>query len=322
MDKPTVIVIAGPTASGKSNLAVELAKRINGEIISADSMQIYKDMDIGTAKITEQEMQGINHYMLDFVSPNERYSVSSYKKQAEKCIEEILSKGKTPIICGGTGLYIDSLIYNIEFLEEEIDETYRNELNEIARKDGLEKLYNMAIEIDKEAMQKISKNDQKRIIRVLEIYHKTGKTKTQQDLESRKNEVKYNYKVFAINMDREVLYDRINRRVDKMINEGLVEEVKSILQKYNEFPTAMQGLGYKEVVDYLNKNLTKEEMIEKLKMETRRYAKRQITWFKKNKETYWIDRRKKSGREYKNSNGSCLKFEKEEKHWLKIKQKT
>ena len=289
MDKPTVIVIAGPTASGKSKLAVELAKKINGEIVSADSMQIYKDMNIGTAKITEEEQQGIKHYMLDFAFPNERYSVSSYKKEAEKCIEEIINKGKNPIVCGGTGLYIDSLIYNIEFLEEDIDQTYRDELNEIAENEGLEKLYNMAMEIDPEAMQKISKNDQKRIIRVLEIYHKTGKTKTQQDLESRKNDVKYNYKVFAINMDREVLYDRINKRVDKMIDDGLVDEVKSILQKYSQFPTAMQGLGYKEVVEYLNNNLSKEEMIEKLKMETRRYAKRQITWFKKNKETYWIN---------------------------------
>ncbi len=242
MNKPTVIVIGGPTASGKSGLAVELAKRVNGEIISADSMQIYKDMDIGTAKITEEEMQGIKHYMIDFVSPDQRYSVSSYKKQAEKYIEEILDKGKTPIICGGTGLYIDCLIYGIEFLEEEIDETYRVELNEIAQTEGLEKLYNMALEIDPEAMKKISKNDQKRIIRVLEIYHKTGKTKTQQDLESRKNGVKYNYKVFAINMDREFLYDRINKRVDKMIEEGLIEEVKSVIEKYEEFPTAMQGL--------------------------------------------------------------------------------
>lgn len=242
MKKPKVIVIAGPTASGKSRLAVELAKRINGEIISADSMQIYKDMDIGTAKITKEEMQGINHYMLDFVSPNERYSVSRYKKEAEKYIEEILDKGKTPILCGGTGLYIDSLIYGIEFLEEDIDETYRNELNEIARKDGLEELYNIAMEIDPEAMKKISPNDQKRIIRVLEIYHKTGKTKTQQDLESRKNGVKYDYKVFAINMDRQLLYDRINNRVDNMVQAGLIDEVKFIVNKYQEFPTAMQGL--------------------------------------------------------------------------------
>lgn len=242
MKKPTVIVIAGPTASGKSNLAVELAKRINGEVISADSMQIYKDMDIGTAKISKKEMQGIKHYMIDFISPSKRYSVSSYKKDAEKCIEEILDKGKTPIICGGTGLYINSLIYGIEFQEEEIDEAYRNELNEIADNEGLEKLYDMAIQIDSEAMKKISKNDKKRIIRVLEIYHKTGKTKTQQELQSRKNEVKYNYKVFAINMDREILYDRINKRVNKMLDNGLIDEVKSIIEKYKQFPTAMQGL--------------------------------------------------------------------------------
>jgi len=242
MNKPTVIVIAGPTASGKSNLAIELAKRINGEIVSADSMQIYKDMNIGTAKISKQEMQGIEHYMLDFVSPDKRYSVSSYKKEAEECIEKILNNGKIPIICGGTGLYIDCLIYGIEFLEEEIDETYREKLNQIAELEGLEKLYNMALEIDPEAMKKISKNDKKRIIRVLEIYHKTGKTKTEQDLESRKNGVKYNYVVFVINMDRELLYDRINKRVDNMIEEGLIEEVNSIVEKYKEFPTAMQGL--------------------------------------------------------------------------------
>lgn len=288
MRKPKVIVIAGPTASGKSNLAIELAKRIDGEIISADSMQIYKEMNIGTAKVSKEEMQGIKHYMIDFVPPNKRYSVSAYKKEAENCICEILNKGKTPIICGGTGLYINSLIYGIEFSEEEIDETYRNKLNEIAENEGLEDLYNMAAKIDPEAMKKISKNDKKRIIRVLEIYHKTGKTKTEQDLESRKNEVKYDYKVFAINMNRDILYDRINKRVDIMIEKGLVDEVKSIIQKYDEFPTAMQGLGYKEVVEYLKESVTKEEMIEKIKMETRRYAKRQITWFKKNKETKWL----------------------------------
>lgn len=289
MRKPKVIVIAGPTASGKSNLAIELAKKIDGEIISADSMQIYKEMNIGTAKVSKEEMQGIKHYMIDFVPPNKRYSVSAYKKEAEECICEILKKGKTPIICGGTGLYINSLIYGIEFLEEEIDETYRNKLNEIAENEGLENLYNMAVKIDPEAMKKISKNDKKRIIRVLEIYHKTGKTKTEQDLESRKNEVKYDYKVFAINMNRDILYDRINKRVDIMLENGLVDEVKSIIKKYEEFPTAMQGLGYKEVVEYLQESITKEEMIEKVKMETRRYAKRQITWFKKNKETKWLE---------------------------------
>lgn len=242
MKKPKVIVIAGPTASGKSKLAVELAKRINGEIVSADSMQIYKEMNIGTAKIMPKEMKGIKHYMLDFVSPDERYSVSAYKKEAEKCIEEILAKGKTPIICGGTGLYINSLVYGIEFNEEKIDEEYRNKLNNIAENEGLEGLYNMAIKIDPEAMEKISKNDKKRIIRVLEIFHKTGKTKTQQDIDSRNKELKYDYKIFVLNMDRQVLYDRINKRVEGMIEEGLIEEVESITQKYDKFPTAMQGL--------------------------------------------------------------------------------
>lgn len=255
-------------------------------------MQIYKDMNIGTAKITLEEMQGVKHYMIDLLLPNERYSVSSFKKDAEKCIEKIINKGKMPIICGGTGLYIDSLIYGIEYQDEKIDNDYREKLNNIAEKEGLENLYNMASKIDPEAMAKISKNDKKRIIRVLEIYHKTGKTKTEQEKESRKNGVKYDYKVFAINMDREILYNRINTRVDKMIKEGLVNEVRSILRKYNEFPTAMQGLGYKEVVEYIKGNITEEEMIEKIKMETRRYAKRQITWFKKNKETYWIDGQK------------------------------
>lgn len=287
--KPNIYVIGGPTASGKSKLAVELAKRINGEIISADSMQIYKDMNIGTAKLTKEEMQGIKHHLLDFVSPEERYSVANFKTDAKIKIEEILKKGKTPIIVGGTGLYIDSMIYGIEFQDEKIDKEYREELNELAEKEGLERLYEEARKIDPEAMKKISINDKKRIIRVLEIYHKTGKTKTEVEKESRKNEIKYNYKMFAITMNREKLYERIEKRVDQMIEQGLIEEVQSILNKYHKFPTAMQGLGYKEVVEYLENKLTKEEMIEKIKKKTRHYAKRQLTWFKKNKETIWLD---------------------------------
>lgn len=283
------MLLEDPQLHGKSKLAVELAKTINGEIISADSMQIYKDMNIGTAKVTLEEMQGIKHHMIDFVEPSKRYSVSSYKIEAEKAIEEVLAKGKIPIVVGGTGLYIDSLIYGIEFQEEEIDEEYRNKLNEIAKKDGLKKLYEKACLIDAKAMEKISPNDAKRIIRVLEIYHKTGKTKTEQEIESRKNEVKYNYHVFAINMDRQILYEKINKRVNYMIEQGLIEEVKGILKKYKNFPTAMQGLGYKEVIEYLENKITKEEMIEKIKQETRHYAKRQLTWFRKNKQTIWLD---------------------------------
>ena len=286
--KPKVIVICGPTASGKTSLSVELAKKCNGEIISADSMQIYKDMNIGTAKVTQEEMQGIKHYMIDIVYPTERYSVAEFKVQAEKTIEEILKKGKTPIIAGGTGLYVNSLIYNIQYNDIKIDEEYRKYLEERVKKEGLQSLYEEAKKIDFEAMKSISKNDQKRILRVLEMYHQTGKTKTELEKESRKEEVKYDYKVYAINWEREELYKRINKRVDIMIEQGLIKEVENILKKYNKFPTAMQGLGYKEVVEYLDKKITKEEMIEKIKMETRRYAKRQITWFKKIENVKWI----------------------------------
>ena len=289
MDKPKVIVICGPTASGKTALSIELAKKINGEIISSDSMQIYKYMDIGTAKPSEEEKEGIQHYLLDFVEPNQRYSVAEFKKDAESAIEEILAKGKTPIVVGGTGLYVDSLIYGIEYQDIELDEKYRKELEERVEKEGLEKLYEEAQKIDPQAMEKISINDQKRILRVLEIYKATGKNKTEQEIESRKKGVKYDYKVFAINWERQLLYERINKRVDIMIEQGLIEEVEELLKKYDIFPTAMQGLGYKEVVEYLQGITTKEEMIEKLKMETRRYAKRQITWFKKNKQTIWIE---------------------------------
>ena len=286
--KPKVIVICGPTASGKTSLSVELAKKCNGEIISADSMQIYKEMNIGTAKVTLEEMQGIKHYMIDIVSPTERYSVAEFKVQAEKAIEEILKKGKTPIIAGGTGLYVNSLIYNIQYNDIKIDEEYRKYLEERVEKEGLQSLYEEAKKIDFEAMKSISKNDQKRILRVLEMYHQTGKTKTELEKESRKEEVKYDYKVYAINWEREELYKRINKRVDMMIEQGLIEEVENLLKKYNKFPTAMQGLGYKEGVEYLDKKITKEEMIEKIKMETRRYAKRQITWFKKIENVKWI----------------------------------
>ena len=288
-EKHKVIVICGPTASGKTALSIELAKKINGEIVSADSMQIYKDMDIGTAKPTKQEMGEIKHYLLDFVSPEDRYSVAQYKQDAKKAIREIINKGKTPIIVGGTGLYVDSLIYEIEYNDIKLDEEYRKKIEKIAEEQGLEELYKKAVEIDPEAMKKISQNDKKRIMRVLEIYHSTGKTKTEQEKESRKNPVEYDYRVFAINWDREILYQRINKRVDIMVEQGLIEEVKEILNKYDKFPTAMQGLGYKEVVDYLNGIYTKEEMIEKIKLETRRYAKRQLTWFRKNKQTIWLD---------------------------------
>lgn len=287
--KPKVIVICGPTASGKTGLSVKLAQAMNGEIISCDSMQIYKDMTIGTAKVTEEEMQGIQHYLIDFVSPEERYSVADFQKDSEKAISKILAKGKTPIVVGGTGLYVDTLVYHIQYPEVETDLAYRQQLEKMIEEQGLETLYQKAKEIDLQATEKISNNDQKRIMRILEIYHQTGKTKTQLEIESRREEPPYEYLMYAIDMDREKLYDRINQRVDIMIEQGLIEEVQELLKKYKNFPTAMQGLGYKEVVPYLQGDITKEEMIENLKQETRRYAKRQLTWFRKNKEIKWLD---------------------------------
>ena len=285
-----VIVICGPTASGKTALSIELAKQINGEIVSADSMQIYDEMDIGTAKPTEAEMQGIKHYLIGGISPTTRYSVSQYKKDAENAIAEIISKDKTPIVVGGTGLYVNSLIYGIEYPEIETDLEYRKTLEERESKEGLEQLYNEACKIDKEAMEKISCNDKKRIMRVLEIYKATGKTKTQLEIESKLKGPKYDYRVFAINIERPKLYERINKRVDIMMDSGLIEEVQDLYNKYGEnMLTSVQAIGYKEVIQFFKKEITKEEMIDKIKMETRRYAKRQITWFKKIDNIRWIN---------------------------------
>ena len=274
---------------GKTGISIELAKRIDGEIVSADSMQIYKYMDIGSAKPTKEEMQGIHHYMLDFVEPSKRYSVADYKKEATKCIKDIIKKGKIPIVVGGTGLYINSLIYGINYADTKIDQEYRDLLEKEAEEKGLDSLYEKAYKIDKEAMQNISRNDKKRIIRVLEIYKQTGKTKTELDKQSLQNEKEFDFKVFITNMQRDKLYEKINKRVDIMLEQGLIEEVKKLLEKYNEYPTAMQAIGYKETKLYLDGTITKEEMIEKIKMETRRYAKRQLTWFRQIEDATWLD---------------------------------
>ena len=284
MDKKKVIVICGPTASGKTSLGIQIANLVNGEIISADSMQIYKDMDIGSAKPTNEERAQAVHHLVDFVDPDRRYSVADFKKDAESKIKEILEKNKVPIIVGGTGLYVNSLIYNIHYNEVETDLEYRKMLENIDVKD----LYKMAEGIDSEALKKITPTDRKRISRILEIYHSTGKTKTELEKESR-HEPEYDYKIFVLNMDRQKLYDRINLRVDLMIKDGLVDEVKRMVEKYSEFPTAMQGLGYKEIVDYLNGNCSLDEAIEKIKLETRRYAKRQLTWFRSYDNATWIE---------------------------------
>ncbi len=276
----------GPTASGKTSTSIKVAKRLNGEIISADSMQIYKEMNIGTAKPSMEERDGIKHYLMDVVSPNEVYNVTLYKKMAEEAIEEILQKGKVPIIVGGTGLYVSTLINGIEFSEVEEDVEYRNEMQRIADEKGVAYLHEELRKVDSIAAENIDMNNVRRVIRALEIFKVTGKTKTQLDEESRK-ETKYEYIVYGINTPREELYERINARVDQMIEEGLIDEVKQLLEKYELSKTALQGLGYKEVKEYLEEKISFEEMIEKLKMETRRYAKRQLTWFRREEKIKW-----------------------------------
>lgn len=253
-------------------------------------MQIYKDMQIGTAKVTPEEMEGIKHYLVDCVYPNERYTVSDFKRDSENAIEEILSKGKVPIIVGGTGLYINSLIYGIDYIDYETDLEYRDELmKKMDTPEGLNECYEDAKKIDPDAIQKISANDKKRISRILEIYKETGKTKTELEIESKANGIKYDFKKFVITWDRQKLYDRIDLRVDIMIKQGLVQEVKDLLAKYNDYPTAMQALGYKEVKEYLDGFISYDEMIDKIKKETRHYAKRQLTWFRKNDDYIWLN---------------------------------
>ena len=284
MAKDKIIVICGPTASGKTSLGINLANKINGEIISADSMQIYKDFSIGSSKPTEEERKQAPHHLVDFVDADKRYSVADYKEDCQKAIEDILSRGKVPIIVGGTGLYIDSIIYNIKYLQISTDYTYRKQLEAIP----LEELYKRAMEIDPRAMEKISSNDRKRISRVLEIYHLTGHNKTELEAESIGDEI-YDFRTFVLNWPREQLYERVNTRVDKMIEQGLVDEVKGVLKKYKDFPTSMQALGYKEIRLYLDGIITLDEAIELIKKESRHYAKRQLTWFRKYEGAIWLE---------------------------------
>lgn len=289
--KPKVIVIVGPTASGKSDCAIELAKRIDGEIVSADSMQIYKEMNIGTAKVTNEEMSGVKHYMINIVNPDEDFNVAMYKKMAEEALEEIASKGKTPIVVGGTGLYINTLVNGIEFSEIDKDEEYRKELEKKVSVEGIDGIYEELKSVDPEAANIIDKNNVRRVIRALEIYKVTGKTKTELDKESIK-ETKFDFLMYGIKTDREELYNRINKRIDYMMEQGLVSEVEELNKKYKMSKTALQGLGYKEVIEYINENCNYDEMIEKLKMETRRYAKRQMTWFKRDERITWVPKEK------------------------------
>jgi len=288
MDK--VFVVLGPTASGKSALSVELAKDINGEIISADSMQIYKYMDIGTAKVNAEEMQEIKHYLIDEVYPDEDFSVAKFKDKAEGYIEHILSKGKTPIIAGGTGLYINSLIYNIDFAKAPMESKWREELTKEAEEKGIEVLFERLRDIDPITWQRLHLNDNKRIIRALEVYYQTGFTMSEQIRRSREVPPKYDYVLIGLRLDRGFLYERINKRVDKMMESGLIQEVEKLIEMgYDKNTIAMQALGYKEILTYLKKDISFDEVVDLIKRDSRHYAKRQMTWFRRLENVNWVD---------------------------------
>ena len=287
MEKQFVVVICGPTASGKTSLSVELAKELDAEIVSADSMQIYKGMDIATAKPTVEERQGIPHHLMDFLDPSEGFSVADYVRLAREKISDIASRGKLPMIVGGTGLYISSLINNIQFEESECDYAYREELRQLAEEKGNGRLLDMLREIDPETAATLHENNQSRVIRALEVYRTTGKTMSQLQKESRTIPSPYEPCMIALDYDRSQLYDRINRRVDIMLRDGLIEEAREFYEA-EDYPTAAQAIGYKELLPYLKGEQTLETCVEKLKQETRKYAKRQLTWFRRDERIHWI----------------------------------
>lgn len=288
MRKIPLIVIAGPTASGKTALSVDVAKAVGGEIVSADSMQVYKYMNIGTAKPTETEKQGIPHHMMDFLEPTANFSVADFCQMAGEIIRDIDRRGKIPVIVGGTGLYIDSLVNGVDFGAEDGDSKTREELMALAEKDGNEAVHKILAEIDPETAAKYHPNNLRRIIRAIEVYKTQGKTVSQKEKEEKISP--YDVAYFAINWDRSVLYDRINRRVDIMVEDGLIDEVKDLLNSdINPKATSMQSIGYKEFYGYLNGESTLEEAVDKIKQSSRRYAKRQLTWFRRNKEIHWLN---------------------------------
>lgn len=284
-----VIVIAGPTASGKTDLAIELAQSVGGEIISADSMQIYKEMSIGTAKPTSQEMSGIPHHIIDIVNPDEEFSVAQFQSLANKCICEILKRGKVPIVAGGTGLYINSLIYNIIFSEIATDWEYRDKLQRFADEKGAEALHDMLRKIDEKSADAIHPNNVKRVIRALEVYETTGKPISEHQAESRKKPSVYDFKVFGIFTERDILCKRIDDRVDRMMEMGLYEEVDGILKKgYAPSLVSLQGIGYKEIISAIAGECKLKEAIEMIKIGTRQLAKKQMTWFNKTEGLNWM----------------------------------
>nr|WP_300092673.1 tRNA (adenosine(37)-N6)-dimethylallyltransferase MiaA [Sedimentibacter sp.] len=285
-----IIVIVGPTAVGKTYVSVELAKKLGTEIISADSMQIYKGMDVGTAKIKDEEKQGIVHHMIDLISPDENYSVSDFKTEAEKNIDNILSRGKIPVIVGGSGLYVNSLIYDLDFSNAKSNDKLRDYYTYYHQEHGEDALYEKLKKIDPESAEKIHKNNVKRVIRALEVYDLTGKKFSQMNTDIRKKSSKYDFILIGLSMDRKTLYERINQRVDKMIDDGLVEEVKSLLDKgFEKNLISMQAIGYKEIIEFLEGNITFEEAVNILKRNTRHFAKRQFTWFLKDENVKWFN---------------------------------
>ena len=289
-EKDLVIVITGPTASGKSAVAIELCKAIGGEVVCADSMQLYRYMDIGTAKPSLEELQGIQHHLMDILDPVQTFSVADYKLAATKVINEILSRGNVPVLCGGTGQYLTTMIEGTVYAQIKSDPALRKGLETKLEECGIDALFDELKDIDPDTAAVLHKNDIKRILRAIEVYQSTGMTKTQLNKISKEKGPDFNYISFCITHDREILYERINQRVDKMIKEGLIEEIKNLLYTFPTLSnTAYQAIGYKEFIPFLQGEITLDEAISKVKQATRNYAKRQTTWFKKMDSLIWIN---------------------------------
>lgn len=289
MVKEKVVVIIGPTAVGKTKLSIDIAKHFNGEIISGDSMQIYRKMDIGTAKITNEEMEGIPHHLIDIKDPTESYSVAEFQANVRALISEITSRNKLPIIVGGTGLYIQSVIYDYQFSKQGSNDLIRMQLEKEVEERGIEPIYERLRTIDPESAEKIHPNNHRRVIRAIEVYLTTGQTMSQNQEEQIEDELLFDVTLIGLTMEREKLYNRINARVDKMMRDGLVEEVGTLHKQNIRNVQSIQAIGYKEVYDYLDGKVTLEEAVELLKRNSRRYAKRQLTWFRNKMNVTWID---------------------------------
>ncbi len=291
MSKNPLVIIAGPTASGKSSLSVGLAKKLDGEIISADSMQVYKNMDIGSAKISLEEMESVPHHMIDIIEPVEDYNVTLFKEKAKECAAQITERGHLPIIVGGTGFYIQALLYDIDFKEEDADRSYRKELEEEAKKNGNESLYKRLVEIDSASAQKIHPNNTKRLIRALEYFHLTGEPISGHNELMRRKDSPYSFCYFVLYKDREKLYENIEKRVDGMMEQGFLQEVEALKKSgVTRRMTSMQGLGYRELYDYLEGKYPLEEALRLIKRNTRHFAKRQLTWFKRERDVIWVNK--------------------------------